>query len=319
MNELSRIALSRLAFRRHNPTPQIFVCSRAFHASTRRSVYSESILILHDLFQTVHQFTGTPWSLTIPLIAVLVRTSTKLPIHIIQQRAIVQQIRLSPLIQAWKHSLQKETIQEVGHLGPEVFQRTLDRKINKKRRELFQKFNCGQWKLYIVLLDIPIILAVNDVLRRMAGLELTALSNYFIPESLILSPIFIPMEKDFALEGMLWFPDLTLPDPHLILPFMLSGAMLLNTFGYKTRQIPTSKLRIIIRRGLGVVALCAGPYLLNFPSSILLYWTSSFLLSWMQNLFIDWFIPTPRAVQPLTPKRPWRTGINTIKGMARKK
>ena len=38
----------------------------------------------------------------------------------------------------------------------------------------------------------------------------------------------LAIESSLATEGALWFPDLIVADPQMILPFMLSGAILLN-------------------------------------------------------------------------------------------
>ena len=100
----------------------------------------------------------------------------------------------------------------------------------------------------------------------------------------------IPTEPSLATEGMLWFDDLTIPDPSLILPFALSGIMFVmfssrrgadgfhsapgSTIKHAYQAFSWSERK---RRILKVGALVAGPATLIFPSAMLLYWISSSL------------------------------------------
>ncbi|KAI9730970.1 MAG: hypothetical protein M1818_008046 [Claussenomyces sp. TS43310] len=112
-------------------------------------------------------------------------------------------------------------------------------------------------------------------------------------------------ESSFSTEGALWFTNLSAPDPHLLLPFMLSGAMLLNLMPARRKTVPGTTQSAMARRltnGLRVVALFAGPMTLQMPSAMLLYWISSSLLACLQGLVLDRLMPLRPPVPPCKPR-----------------
>jgi len=117
----------------------------------------------------------------------------------------------------------------------------------------------------------------------------------------------IPVESDFATEGALWFPNLLLADPQLLLPFMLSGAILLNLFGHKPVALGPWMTRF--RRSMGIVALCVGPIMIHVPSALVLYWVSSSVLAYGQSLLLERLMPIKKSITPCQPKRPMRSGL----------
>lgn len=111
------------------------------------------------------------------------------------------------------------------------------------------------------------------------------------------------LEPGFATEGALWFPDLSVSDPTLLLPFMLSASMFLNTLPSRGRdptQVNASGRRITLI--LRIMALAAGPLTLQMPSAMLLYWTTSMTLGFLQNLALDAFMPMRRPIMPCNPE-----------------
>ncbi|POS86026.1 hypothetical protein EPUL_004387 [Erysiphe pulchra] len=279
---------------------------RGFHHGVSRPIYYEALQETHDLFQSIHSISGTPWSITIPLIALFVRMTVSLPLAIIQQRASCQQVKLLPILLAWKHNFRKETLHESGEKGPKACEKILNLKMRRKRSELFRRYNCGRWKLFLGFFQIPVFLGVLDVLRRMTNTQLTSFTQIFSVENISNSQRIMLLEPNLAYEGMLWFPNLMLADPQLALPFILSGIFLLNIFASGKSHLTLSRSQIVIRRGMGVAALCIGPLFLQVPSALLLYWISNSLLNWIQSWLVSWLIPIPKPIQPLVPKRPWK-------------
>ncbi|KAJ8111859.1 hypothetical protein OPT61_g5642 [Boeremia exigua] len=102
------------------------------------------------------------------------------------------------------------------------------------------------------------------------------------------SPFF---EPSLATEGMLWFPNLILPDPFL--PFIVSGLMFSNI--YFTKNGPTSEKNWpnAMRRLLLGVSLLIGPLCQNLPAGLMLYWAGSTtsVIAW--NKWLDWKYPAP--------------------------
>lgn len=283
--------------------------NRAFHQSTSRPVVLEAIQITYQISQSIHSLSGTPWYLTIPLIAFLTRIFISLPIAIIQQRDTIQRVKLIPILQAWKFSFRREILEKMGDQGPIQCQKLLRLKLREKRKELFTRYNCNFWKMSLGVVQIPVFLSIMDVLRRMVGQKLTTLTNFFDMDKLISNHMAIPVELDLATEGALWFPDLIQPDPQLALPFILSGIFLLNIYAVQRSYLPLSKWQIRFRRGMGVAALCVGPLLLNFPSALMLFWISNSFFNWLQGWLLAYTMPVPTPIQPLIPVRPWRTGL----------
>jgi len=108
----------------------------------------------------------------------------------------------------------------------------------------------------------------------------------------------IPIEQSFATEGALWFPDLLAADPQMVLPFMLSGAILLNLSNAEGNTIWQKRLK----RSLGIVGLALGPLTLQLPSAMLIYWISSSMLAYIQAAVLDRVMPI-KAVQPCKPRK----------------
>jgi inner membrane protein COX18 len=213
-------------------------------------------------------------------------------------------------------------MREVGHLGPVVAERTLMRRLRKKRIEIYRRWRCGLWKNYLGLAQLPIFLATMEALRAMSGARqgwwgmLTGSGNVeagadgteavLTADGLVRS-VLIPVESTFATEGALWFPNLLLPDPQFVLPFMLSGAILLNIFGRRPAVMGVWQTRLM--RNMGLVALAIGPIMINVPSSLVLYWVSSSMLAYGQSILLEKLMPIKKPVTPCQPKRPMRSGL----------
>jgi mitochondrial inner membrane protein COX18 len=288
---------------------------RSFHASPRpQSV----VLVAHDALTALHSLTGLSWAYTIPLFALTLRTTLILPLSIYQRRVHQRQASLVPIIQSWRHALQHETMREVGHLGPVVAQNTLIRKLRKKRIEIYRRWKCGSWKNYLGLAQIPVFLIAMDALRAMTGAQqgwwgmLTGAENIragteVLTADGLVGAALIPVESSFATEGALWFPNLLVADPQLILPFMLSGAIFLNLYGHKPVALGIWQTRL--KRSMGIVALAIGPIMINVPSALVLYWVSSSMLAYGQSVLLERLMPIKKPVLPCKPKRPMRSGL----------
>ncbi|KAE9377430.1 hypothetical protein N431DRAFT_434695 [Stipitochalara longipes BDJ] len=288
---------------------------RSFHASPKPQ---SIVLVAHDALTSLHSFTGLPWAYMIPLFALTLRTTLILPISIYQRRINQRQAALVPIIQSWRHALQHETMREVGHLGPIVAQNTLVRKLRRKQIEIYRRWGCGRWKNYLGIVQLPVFLITMEALRAMAGAQqgwwgmMTGSGKVADAEGVLTADgltgtALIPVESSFATEGALWFPNLLLADPQLLLPFMLSGAILLNLFGHKAVALGPWMTRF--RRSMGIVALAVGPIMMHVPSALVLYWVSSSMLAYGQSLLLERLMPIKKPVTLCKPKRPMRSGL----------
>ena len=120
----------------------------------------------------------------------------------------------------------------------------------------------------------------------------------------------ISIEPSFATEGALWFPNLLVADPQMILPFMLSGVILLNL----TKSTGTGVWQKRLMRSLGVVGLAMGPLTLHFPSALLIYWISSTMLAYVQTAVLDKMMPIKQPVVPCKPRRNIGLPVEDLKG-----
>lgn len=131
----------------------------------------------------------------------------------------------------------------------------------------------------------------------------------------------VPIEPSLATEGALWFPDLLIPDPQLILPFMLSATMFANIrYQERTRKKRGWQLGALQRRignASKIVVLAVGPLTLTVPSAIHVYWISSSAFALVNNIFLDRYLPVSTAVQPFGPKTPERGGEENSIGWER--
>jgi len=203
-------------------------------------------------------------------------------------------------------------MQEVGHLGPVVAQRTVVKKMREKQREIYTRFGCGRWKLFLPIVQLPIWLLAIETIRKMCGTRTGLLgliaaqfSSSADPPS---GPEGVLVEETFATEGALWFENLLVPDPQLILPFMLSGVMFLN-LSHAQRGANQTIWQRRLMNSLKVVALAIGPLTLQIPSAMLVYWISSGLLAYTQGAILDKIMPVKPPVLPCKPKRHFQSRL----------
>ncbi|KAK7699273.1 hypothetical protein SLS64_011731 [Diaporthe eres] len=129
----------------------------------------------------------------------------------------------------------------------------------------------------------------------------------------VLNPL--TLEPSFATGGCFWFPDLLVPDPYRILPFAVSGLLLMhlipeteaelrNLFGMRPpagsrRNIVIaggrSRGSLALRRALIVVALAIGPVTMDMPVALHLYWASSVGCSLVVTKGVKRLLPIPRV------------------------
>ena len=277
---------------------------RSFHASPRPQFLQAGLEIgvtsAHTLFEGLHSYTGLPWAYTLPLAALAIRTTFILPLSIYSRRMAQKQVALSPILQSWQHVLKKETMREVGHLGPVVAHEKLMWKVREKRSEIYKRWGCPLWKNFLPLIQLPIWLTVIETVRAMCGTGMGLLGSIIWSDEGG-AATWIAKEMSFATEGALWFSNLMAPDPQLLLPFMLSGAIFLNLWGTTGSNQAAWQRRL--SNSLKIVALAIGPLTLHVPSAMLVYWISSSLLAWMQARVLDVVMPIKKQVEPCNPKK----------------
>lgn len=143
------------------------------------------------------------------------------------------------------------------------------------------------------------------------GISELATSTPTAPE--VLSPL--TLEPSFATGGCLWFPDLLVPDPYHVLPFAVSGLLLLHLIPETEAELRSlfgmrppagSRRNIVIaggagrgarafRRALMVLALVIGPATMDMPVALHLYWASSIGCSLLVTKGVRRLLPIPKV------------------------
>ncbi|TVY28361.1 Mitochondrial inner membrane protein [Lachnellula hyalina] len=289
---------------------------RAFHASPRPQFLETIATPAHLLFQGLHSFTGLPWVYTIPLTAMTIRLLISLPLSISQRRLQEKRRQLRPLVQAWHHQSQNESMKEVGHLGPEKTHAAFSKKARRKKIEILRRHGCGQLSLFRApLIQLPVFMMSIEALRIMAGTKSGLLG--LIARTIMGQEAMgleerkgsLWFEPSLTTEGALWFKDLTVEDPKMMLPFILSGSMIINVLEGKKKMkgatAPTVWQKRFTRITLAM-AIAAGPLVLHVPSGVLVYWISSMLMAFGQAILLNRFMPNKKQLTTCQPRRPVR-------------
>ena len=290
---------------------------RQFHASQPKQSEVLDICMsqAHNVFASIHDIIGLPWVLALPLTAFLVRLCLITPFNIYSLVNVRRQIALQPLVYAWSRPIALRVIKEYGTKDENYQEKMIKKALRGKRRELYKRFGIKRWPTFAPFINFPIWLVFMETIRRMCGTH-DGLLGLFAKTfnnskgddaEVILSPIetnFISAyhEPSMAIEGALWFPDLLVPDPMLILPFALSACF------YAT--IVQQNQKIVKRTGAltkwqgrrsrisKLVVLAIGPLTLHLPSAMLVYWMASSLTTLGQTLLLDFLLPLPPAMLP---------------------
>jgi inner membrane protein COX18 len=131
-----------------------------------------------------------------------------------------------------------------------------------------------------------------DMLPQSAGMETMGV------ETMGMSSTSWFFEPTLANEGMLWFPNLLIPDPTGTLPFVVSALMFTNVWVTNNTPDVVGKMArstVIIRRILLGVSLMIGPLCQEVPAAMLLYWASSTSSVLLWNLWLDKRFPALRG------------------------
>jgi mitochondrial inner membrane protein COX18 len=327
-------------------TPALF--RQPFHASSpARNVVQDTIhqaytYASHETFGIInglHTATGLPWLVTLPLVALLVRCCVGVPIAIGAHIARERSIRAVPILHAWREILQRRTFKQYHQLGPSACHRIFLREFFKKRAEVYRRLRASPWRpLWLQLCQFPAWLLVIDTIRRMCGTHegllglamksvKTAVAEEgeasparqaaSLPDMPVAGDDAVPVIQSLATEGGLWFPNLLLPDPMLLLPFMLSASVFANIFVQESRLHATGaergKWSLRFSRSMKLLALAIGPLTIQLPAAMHVYWLSSSLSGVFQNNILDKYLQSTKPITRRKPKQRFRDGLKTIK------
>ncbi|KAF9976224.1 Cytochrome c oxidase assembly protein cox18, mitochondrial [Actinomortierella ambigua] len=246
--------------------------------------------------------TGLPWWATIFCATFLVRTAITTPVAIYQQRAVGRMMALSPVLEAWLHTLKTSVGVDHKIKGRDYasYNAEIQSAYRAKVKELYSAYNCNPRVSFLLpWVQIPLFITMSLAIRGMAGYPLPFLGDSSLPA-----------EPGFATGGALWFPDLMAADPTWITPIAIGATNLLNVElnGRMFNKTPTRN-QIIFRNVFRVMAVTMIPIAHEAPMAICLYWLSSASYSVAQNIAFRsgavraWLKlpPVPKSPAPSSP------------------
>lgn len=205
-----------------------------------------------DLIIQLHDASGLNYALTIGALTLAFRT-VMLPLFIKAQQNSSRLAHLKP---------EMDVLQEkMKLLNPNDLEG--QQKIAKQVQALFQKYDCNPLKSLMILpIQMPVFMGTFFALKQFPDI---------FPEKLVDS-------------GILWFTDLSVPDPYGILPISSALSFLAMMEMGKKQMMATNpaqgKAMLNFFRGVAVIMI---PATWNFPAVIFCYWTANNVFSMVQS------------------------------------
>ncbi|USP76522.1 hypothetical protein yc1106_03796 [Curvularia clavata] len=283
--------------------------ARAFHASTpRQDPLVDAILYLpHQMISVIH--TTVPWYAAIPLSAFVARGLLVTTAGTRARALMARYIGLHPLRQALAFQKRDEILKRGNFRSTKQALVTVKKEVKDVTSALDQRWGVSlSGQISWTLAQIPIFFAMAETIRQKCGAQdglLGMVVSVFRGESTRMTTETGEVvarvtpsawfEPSFATEGMLWFPDLLLPDPTGALPFIASGIMFANIYTSKNTVESGAKWPNLLRNTLLCVSLLIGPLCQNLPAALMLYWSSSTASVMLWNVWLDRRYPAPRG------------------------
>lgn len=306
---------------------------RTIHTTPHPSFLEPCFEQTYHLLAALHQLTGLSWVSTLPLAGAGIRIFVVGPLTLASHITTRRRLALQPLRHAWSHQLKHQVFAQHAASGPAVCQRIWSRALKQKTKEIDARMGTQRWKDFLPWAQVPVFLLVIETIRKMSGVhdgllgllakalrraagsaEIIADRNLLLAgegegggggleeQGLPLSidtPSLIPTISSFTSSGALWFPNLLLPDPLSILPFLLSSTLLANII-LQRRRSPTqpSKWGRRYLNAMTVLAVLVGPLTLQLPAAMHVYWLSTSTLAIAQNLLLEKYWPRQTPIIP---------------------
>jgi len=224
------------------------------------SALETTLTATQHVFTELHSLTGTPWYLTIPLIALSINLVTRFPMSIFSRRTAQRRAKLAPLLQAWEVRHAKDIAADPKTAAFSVKKRQAEvvKRVKRTSKRVYKIWGVQRFKDFAGFSVLPFWLVGIETLRRLCGgprgligtlvfgpdekaavtspgEAMAASSNPSdavsvtdLASSSVLDNIPAGADPSLATGGCLWFPDLMVADPLHILPFALSAVLVLN-------------------------------------------------------------------------------------------
>ncbi|GES77086.1 mitochondrial inner membrane protein OXA1L [Rhizophagus clarus] len=208
--------------------------------------------LIEECFEILHVSTGLPWWGTITLATLILRIGL-FPLLIKSQLNVAKLTKIQPKSQ--------KLMEEIKRARVEGDQQTVMAK-SVELKQLYLDNNISVLSPLLPLIQMPIFVSFFFALRKMAELPVPG----------------------FEQDGILWFKDLSVPDPQSILPFLVSGSfILLLESNIESSGTPKSSQTTGIKwlfRVLGVTSIF---FTMHLPSAILYHFVCANSISFVQS------------------------------------
>ncbi|OCK81144.1 hypothetical protein K432DRAFT_264578, partial [Lepidopterella palustris CBS 459.81] len=262
------------------------------------------------LLQSLHS-SGLIWAYAIPASAFIVRCLfIFIPFALPTRLAAQRYAALNPIRQALTVA-RRQKARELRS-SPKAAFAFVARQTSRDASQLHSRWHCSlPRRVLLPFCQIPVFLIMAETIRKMLGTQEGLLSmavSAFRTTFDYKSAAVVVANSDgmnhpsLATGGMLWFPNLMVPDPTCSLPFILSGLMFYNIWQGRQKGAILSPPARYLRGFLLFVAAAIGPLTLQVPAGLLLYWASSTTSAMILNKVLD--LIWPIEVPPMACKRP---------------
>uniref|UniRef100_A0A131YR52 Mitochondrial inner membrane protein COX18 n=1 Tax=Rhipicephalus appendiculatus TaxID=34631 RepID=A0A131YR52_RHIAP len=278
----SCLAVDRLkCLKKSTPAPCYSVYSvRDFSLQSWTQTLSQSTPVVYaqDLLEAAHSTSGLSWGSTIVLTSLALRVAVTLPLAVYQHHVLARFANLDREMAGIAQELKRETMQATRMFNLTEKQARLLYRRNLKRhlQRLVVRDNCHPMKSAIVVLfQLPMWISLSVALRNMAFMlpyqDMGAQVTYL----------------ELSVGGLLWFTNLTQPDPLHIIPLLVGITNLMNVeFHVLQRQKHMASLRRWITNFARGVAIVSVPIAWIMPANVSLYWLCSSSFALGQNMLM---------------------------------
>ncbi|RFU79443.1 mitochondrial export translocase oxa2 [Trichoderma arundinaceum] len=311
--------LTQSSFNTPRSKPNSIPGRRNFHLSA----VGDAVLWTADSITFIHH-AGLPWYISIPLVAVGVNFSFRLPIQYYTRRLVVTRNKLTPLVTAWSSRHAATVPQGQGEEANRLWRLRVAGLTERSRARIYKSWGVQRWKSFAPFLSMAPFIIVSEALRRLCGAPTGWLSHSFGLVDIQAVSSAVEMSRRFLDEslvdgGCLWFTDLTAMDPYYALPIICSALLARTSWGRLPKdqlrallsigpsqipQTPAMRIRTSVGRTLLLVPLF--PILFaDLPSAIFLYWASTFALNDVNEAILGRLFPkTQPSLSKPTAKPP---------------
>lgn len=147
---------------------------RSFHLSA----VGDAVLWTADNITFIHH-AGLPWYLSIPLVAVGVNFSFRLPIQYYTRRLVVTRNRLTPLVTAWSSRHAMTVKHGQGEDAERLWRLRVAGLTERSRSRIYKSWGVQRWKSFAPFLSMAPFIIVSEALRRLCGAPTGWLSHSF--------------------------------------------------------------------------------------------------------------------------------------------